>query len=70
MAIIVKVVGMLTALVSTLVLLAGTLRGGLLVFATILGVVKIVVMLAFLGLTVGVLYLLVTSPSGGDTTAR
>lgn len=56
-----KIIGVLTTLATTILLLIQSLRGGLVILGTILGIIKVIVIVAFLLLLVIVLYLLFTS---------
>jgi hypothetical protein len=61
MGLIFKLIGVLTTLATTVLLLVNSLRGGLFVLGTILGIMKVVVIAAFLALLLVVLYVLFTS---------
>ncbi len=58
MALILKILTMLTSLVTTIFLIVQAVRGGLIIFWTILGIVKIIIILAFCALLVYIFYLL------------
>ena len=61
MSVIFKLIGVVTTLVTTVLLVFESARHGMLLFWTILGVVKIIVLIAFLGLMAVILYLWLTS---------
>ncbi len=61
MGLIFKLIGVLTTLATTVLLLINSLRGGMLILGTILGVMKVIVIVAFLALLLVVLYVLFTS---------
>ena len=61
MAMIFKVLATVTSLASTVYLIVKGVRGGLLIVLTILGIVKFIITLAFCGLLVYILILLLPS---------
>ncbi len=61
MGLIFKLIGVLTTLATTVLLLVNSLRGGIFILGTILGVVKVIVILAFLVLLLVILYVLFTA---------
>jgi hypothetical protein len=61
MAFIFKILSLLASLVTTAFLVVEGVRGGLLIVSTILGLVKILIMLAFCALLVYIFYLLLLS---------
>lgn len=58
MALILKILSVLTSLVTTIFLIVQAVRGGLIIVSTILGIVKIIIILAFCALLVYIFYLL------------
>jgi hypothetical protein len=61
MALILKLIGLLASVLTTIFLIVEGVRGGLLIISTIFGIVKIIVILTFLALLLIIFYLLVTS---------
>lgn len=61
MALILKIFAVLTSLVTTVLLTIASVRNGLLVAATIFGLVKIAVIILFCALLLLILYLLVSA---------
>ena len=60
MAFIFKFIGSVTALVATSLLAAESARRGVFIFVTILGIIKLLVVCAFVFLLLVILYLLLT----------
>ncbi len=61
MAFIFKILALISSLVSTIYLIIWGVRSGLLVIATIFGLVKIIILLAFFTLLVYIFYLMLPS---------
>jgi hypothetical protein len=61
MALILKILALISSLVSTIYLIVWGVRSGLLIIATILGLVKIIILLAFFALLVYIFYLMLPS---------
>jgi hypothetical protein len=61
MALILKILALISSLVSTIYLIVWGVRSGLLVIVTILGLVKIIILLAFFTLLVYIFYLMLPS---------
>ena len=61
MALILKIFAVLTSLVTTVLLAVASVRSGLLVAATIFGLIKITVIILFCALLLLILYLLVSA---------
>jgi hypothetical protein len=61
MALILKILALISSLVSTIYLIVWGVRSGLLIIATILGLVKIIIILAFFILLVYIFYLMLPS---------
>jgi hypothetical protein len=61
MALILKLIGLLASVLTTIFLIVEGVRGGLLIISTIFGIVKIIVILTFLALLLIIFYLLLTS---------
>jgi hypothetical protein len=61
MALILKILALLTSLVTTVFLVVEGVRNGLLIVSTILGLLKIIIVLAFGALLVYIFYLLLLS---------
>jgi hypothetical protein len=61
MSAILKILAMISSLVSTIYLIVWGVRSGLLIIATILGLVKIIILLAFFILLVYIFYLMLPS---------
>jgi hypothetical protein len=61
MALILKILALISSLVTTIYLIIWGVRSGLLIIATILGLVKIIIVLAFFTLLVYILYLMLPS---------
>jgi hypothetical protein len=61
MGLIFKLIAVLTTLATTVLLAFETARHGMLLFWSILAVVKVVILIAFCGLLVVILYVLLTS---------
>jgi hypothetical protein len=63
MGLIFKLIAVLTALATTLLVAFESGRRGLIIISTILGVIKLIVLLAFFTLLALIIYLLLTSPA-------
>jgi hypothetical protein len=61
MALILKILALISSLVSTIYLIVWGVRSGLLIIATIFGLVKIIILLAFFTLLVYIFYLMLPS---------
>jgi hypothetical protein len=61
MALILKILALISSLLSTIYLIVWGVRSGLLIIATILGLVKIIIILAFFALLVYIFYLMLPS---------
>jgi hypothetical protein len=61
MALILKLIGLVASVLTTIFLIVEGVRGGLLIISTIFGIVKIIVILTFLALLLIIFYLLLTS---------
>jgi hypothetical protein len=68
MALLFKLLALLTSLATTVLLLVESARRGLLLFWTILGVLKVLVFVVFLGLLLFIGYLLL-KPQHGEQSA-
>ncbi|HWQ32133.1 MAG TPA: hypothetical protein VNQ79_04555 [Blastocatellia bacterium] len=66
MGLILKIIGVLTTLSTTVLLLIGTLRRGILLAGIIFGVLKVLLIVTFLALLLVVLYVLLTSRKSTD----
>ena len=63
MAFILKILATLVSLATTTLLLFESARRGLLLLSTVLGIIKIVIFVAFAGLVILVAYLVLKSPT-------
>jgi hypothetical protein len=61
MTLILKILALISSLLSTIYLIVWGVRSGLLIIATILGLVKIIIILAFFALLVYIFYLMLPS---------
>lgn len=61
MGLILKIIGVLTTLVTSVLLLIETLRRGVLILGLVFGVLKVALIVAFIGLLLVVLCVLLTS---------
>jgi len=64
MASILRILALISSLLSTIYLIIWGVRSGLLIIATILGLVKIIILLAFFILLVYIFYLMLPSKNG------
>jgi hypothetical protein len=64
MASILKILALLSSLLSTIYLIIWGVRSGLLIIATIFSLLKIIILLAFLALLVYIFYLMLPSKDG------
>lgn len=67
MALILKIFALVTSLATTVLLTIAGVRSGLLIVATIFGLVKIIVIVLFCGLLLLILYLLVSANKKSST---
>jgi hypothetical protein len=58
---ILRILALISSLLSTIYLITWAIRSGLLIIATIFGLVKIIIILAFLALLVYIFYLMLPS---------
>lgn len=61
MGLIFKLLGVVATIVTTVFLIFESGRRGMLILATILGLIKLIVLVAFLGLLAAIFYLLIAS---------
>jgi hypothetical protein len=64
MAAILKILAMISSLLSTIYLIVWGVRSGLLIIASIFGLLKIIILLAFFMLLVYIFYLMLPSKNG------
>ncbi|MFN7946161.1 MAG: hypothetical protein U0Z53_12475 [Blastocatellia bacterium] len=66
MGLILKIIGVLTTLITSVLLLIETLRRGVLILGLIFGVLKVALIVAFIGLLLVVLCVLFTSRKSSE----
>lgn len=66
MGLILKIIGVLTTLVTSVLLLIETLRRGVLILGLVVGALKVALIVIFIGLLLGVLYVLLTSRTSSE----
>ncbi len=66
MGLILKIIGVLTTLVTSVLLLIETLRRGVLILGLVVGALKVALIVIFIGLLLGVLSVLLTSRTSSE----